>query len=52
MLTRANQGGILLLIAKAPGTTSLLVWTREAAEPQHYTINVASAATRALLGRR
>ncbi|HTJ94499.1 MAG TPA: type II and III secretion system protein family protein [Pararobbsia sp.] len=48
MVMRGNRAGNLLLIAKAPGTTSLLVWTRDAADPQRYTIDVTSAAAHAL----
>ncbi len=52
MLTHGNAGGSLLLIAKTPGTTSLLVWTRDRSEPQRYTLRVSNAATRALLGNQ
>jgi pilus assembly protein CpaC len=50
MVTRGTRGSNLLLIARAPGTTSLLVWTREQAAPQRYVVRVSGAATRALLG--
>jgi pilus assembly protein CpaC len=50
MVTRGTQGGNLLLIAKHPGVTSLLVWTREQAAPRRYTVKVSNAATRAVLG--
>ncbi len=48
MVMRGTRAGNLLLIAKAPGTTSLLVWTRDAVDPQRYTINVTGAAAHAL----
>ncbi|CAM2144470.1 pilus assembly protein CpaC [Pararobbsia alpina] len=48
MVMRGSRTGNLLLIAKAPGTTSLLVWTHDAADAQRYTINVTSAAAHAL----
>jgi pilus assembly protein CpaC len=50
MLTRSAHSGNLLLIAKKPGMTSLLIWTREQAAPQRYVVRVSNAATRALLG--
>ena len=49
MLTHGNAGGSLLLIARTPGTTSLLIWTHDRSEPQRYTLRVSNAASRALL---
>ncbi|WP_420813265.1 type II and III secretion system protein family protein [Pararobbsia silviterrae] len=48
MVMRGGPAGSLLLIAKAPGQTSLLVWPRDASEPRRYTVNVVGAAARAL----
>lgn len=48
MVMRGNRTGNLLLIAKGPGTTSLLIWSRDQADPQRYTINVVSAAAQAV----
>ena len=48
MVMRGTRTGNLLLIAKAPGTTSLMVWTHDDAAPQRYTVNVTSAAAHAI----
>lgn len=48
MVMRGAHAGNLLLMAKAPGTTSLLVWTRDQTEPQRYLVKVISPATAVL----
>lgn len=44
-----RRGGVLL-IGKAPGTTSLMLWERNRDAPVSYTVRVVPAAARALLG--
>jgi pilus assembly protein CpaC len=45
-----GQHGSVLLIGKSTGTTDVLLWPRGSSEPIVYTVTVASAASRALLG--
>ncbi|KVE26073.1 hypothetical protein WS67_17055 [Burkholderia singularis] len=49
LVVKGGRGGVLL-VAKAPGSTSLMVWERGRDEPSVYTVNVTSAAARAVLG--
>ncbi|AIP50026.1 type II/III secretion system protein [Burkholderia pseudomallei] len=48
LVIKGGRGGVLL-VAKAAGTTSLMVWERGRDEPAAYTVNVVSGAARALL---
>ncbi|WP_258002208.1 type II and III secretion system protein family protein [Burkholderia sp. WAC0059] len=45
-----EKGGGLLLVGKSPGTTSLMLWERGRDAPLAYTVEVAPAASGALLG--
>ncbi|WP_345813773.1 type II and III secretion system protein family protein [Paraburkholderia sp. PREW-6R] len=45
----AGTGGVLL-VGKAAGTTSLMVWERGSDTPSKYTVNVTTAAAASLLG--
>jgi pilus assembly protein CpaC len=49
LIIKGDKRGGLLLVGKAAGTTSLMVWTRERDTPLTYTVNVVTPAA-ALLG--
>lgn len=49
VLVAKGGRGSVLLVAKAAGSTSLMVWERGRDEPAVYTVNVVSGAARALL---
>ncbi|WP_009912612.1 type II and III secretion system protein family protein, partial [Burkholderia humptydooensis] len=48
LVIKGGRGGVLL-VAKAAGSTSLMVWERGRDEPAVYTVDVVSGAARALL---
>lgn len=48
LVVKGGRGSVLL-VAKAAGSTSLMVWERGRDEPAVYTVNVVSSAARALL---
>ncbi|MDN7673041.1 type II and III secretion system protein family protein [Burkholderia oklahomensis] len=48
LVVKGGRGSVLL-VAKAAGSTSLMVWERGRDEPAVYTVNVVSGAARALL---
>ena len=50
LIIRGDRHGGVLLIGKSPGTTNLMVWERDRDTPLTYTVNVTTAASRALLG--
>ncbi|RFU47980.1 type II and III secretion system protein family protein [Paraburkholderia sp. DHOC27] len=50
LIIRGDKHGGVLLIGKSPGTTNVMVWARDRDAPLSYTVNVGTAASRALLG--
>ncbi|HEY1997375.1 type II and III secretion system protein family protein [Paraburkholderia sp.] len=50
LVIRGDKRGGVLLIGKSPGTTNVMLWERNGDAPLTYTVNVTTAAARALLG--
>lgn len=50
LIIRGGRGGVLL-VAKAAGSTNVMVWERGHAEPTVYNVNVVSGAARAVLSQ-
>ncbi|SDQ48779.1 pilus assembly protein CpaC [Paraburkholderia fungorum] len=50
LIIKGDKRGGLLLVGKAAGTTSLMVWTRDSDAPLNYTVDVVTPAAAALLG--
>lgn len=50
LIIKGEKRGGLLLVGKAAGTTSLMVWERDRAAPLSYTVNVITPAAASLLG--
>ncbi len=50
LIIKGDKRGGVLLVGKAAGTTSLMVWTRDRDAPLNYTVNVVTPAAAALLG--
>lgn len=50
LILKGDKHGGVLLVGKAPGTTSVMLWERGDSTAQSFTVNVTTAAARALLG--
>ncbi|WP_111933668.1 type II and III secretion system protein family protein [Paraburkholderia bryophila] len=50
LIIKGDKRGGVLLVGKAAGTTSLMVWERDRDVPQTYTVNVITPAAASLLG--
>ncbi len=50
LIIKGEKRGGVLLVGKAAGTTSLMVWERDRDAPQTYTVNVITPAAASLLG--
>jgi len=50
LIVKGGKSGGVLLVGKAAGTTSLMVWVRERDAPLRYTVNVTTPAAASLLG--
>ncbi|MCC8391169.1 type II and III secretion system protein family protein [Paraburkholderia sp. MMS20-SJTR3] len=50
LIVKGDKRGGVLLVGKAAGTTSLMVWTRDRELPLNYTVNVTTPAAASLLG--
>jgi pilus assembly protein CpaC len=49
LIMKGSRAGIVLLVAKAPGSTNVMLWERGRDEPVVWNVNVVSAAARAVL---
>lgn len=50
LIIKGDRRGGVLLVGKAAGTTSLMVWARDRDTPLSYTVNVSTPAAASLLG--